>query len=134
LADHASLFIETPPLAGCRILVVEDEYLIADDLAALLREEGAEVLGPATSLPTAMRLAGDSDRIDGAILNIDLRGVAVFPLADELQSRGVPFIFLTGYAESNIPGEYAGILRCEKPVAAAHVVGHLKPLLRSVSA
>ena len=122
------------PLNGCKILVVEDEYLIADDLAAVLREQGASVIGPASSLPQAMRLAADMERIDAAILNVDLRGIAVFPLAAELQARAVPFLFLTGYGEFSIPDELGDITRCEKPVAALQVINHLKAILRSVPA
>ena len=122
------------PLRGCKIMVVEDEFLIADDLAAVLRQEGATVVGPAPSLPKAMRLASDEERIDAAILNVNLDGIAVFPLAAELQARGIPFLFLTGYGEFSIPDEFGDITRCEKPIAAFHVINHLKTLLRSVPA
>lgn len=122
------------PLTNRNILVVEDGYLIADDLGAALREGGATVIGPASSLPKAMRLSADGRRIDAAILNVDLRGVAVFPLADELLSRGVPFLFLTGYGEHHIPERYGAIVRCEKPVSAGHVIDKLKELLRPVAA
>jgi DNA-binding response OmpR family regulator len=117
------------PLNGRKILIVEDEYLIADDLAALLREAHAEVIGPASSLPTAIRLAGDTELIDAAVLDIDLRGVTVFPLVDELNGRGIPILFLTGYGEDNIPSEYLAIVRCEKPMGAAHVVNELNAML-----
>lgn len=106
-----------PPLNGCKIMVVEDEYLIADDIATMLREAGAVVVGPAASLPEGMRLAGDTQQIDAAVLNIGLNGVTVFPLADELRSRGVRFMFLTGYGEEQIPDEYADIVCCRKPTA-----------------
>ena len=117
-------------LNGRKILVVEDEYLIADDLSALLREAGANVIGPAASLPTAMRLTGDTERIDAAVLDINLRGVNVFPLAEELMRRGVPIIFMTGYGEDNIPPDYAAFGRCEKPMGVGHVVDELSRLLR----
>ena len=114
---------------GCRILVVEDEYMIADDLVALLRDAHAEVIGPAASLPQAIRLAADTEVIDAAVLDIDLGGVTVFPLVDVLAGRGIPMMFLTGYSENNIPDEYRDIVRCDKPVGAAHVVAALKTLL-----
>lgn len=122
------------PLSGCNILVVEDEFLIADDVTALLRDVGADVIGPAASLPEAMRLAGDSEHIDAAVLNIDLGGVLVFPLADELQARGVSFLFLTGYGDSTIPDQYAAIPCCRKPTGAACVLDELNVLLRPVAA
>lgn len=117
------------PLNGRKILVVEDEYLIADDLTALLREAGADVIGPAASLPSAVRLASDTELIDAAVLDINLRGVAVFPLADELVRRNVPILFMTGYGETNVPSEYCSFGRCEKPMGAAHVVEELTSLL-----
>ena len=119
---------------GRSVLVVEDHFLIADDIAAMLRERGAQVVGPANTLPTAMRLAGDTARIDVALLNINLKGVTVFPLADELISRGVPILFLTGYGEDIIPGEYADIRRCDKPIAACRVVDELRALIQPIAA
>lgn len=117
------------PLNGRKILVVEDEYLVADDLAALLREAHAEVIGPASSLPKAIRLAADSELIDAAVLDINLRGVSVFPLVEELKARGIPLMFLTGYGENNIPPDYAGVMRCEKPMGTANVVEALRAML-----
>ena len=122
------------PLAGRKILIVEDEYLIAEDLAALLREAHAEIIGPAASLPQAMRLVSETDHIDAAVLDINLRGVNVFPCVDELRSRGIPTMFMTGYGENNIPADYSTIGRCEKPLGATHVVEELRSLLSSQEA
>lgn len=122
------------PLAGRKILIVEDEYLIAEDLAALLREAHADIIGPAASLPHAMRLVADTDHIDAAVLDINLRGVEVFPCVDELRSRGIPALFMTGYGENNVLANYAAIGRCEKPLGASHVVEELRSLLSSQTA
>lgn len=122
------------PFGGCNILVVEDEYLIADDISAVLRENGANVIGPASSLPEGMRLASGTETIDAAILNINLAGMLVFPLADELQRRGVRIMFLTGYGHSQIPREYAAIPCCRKPTGPACVIDELKELLRPIAA
>lgn len=122
------------PLNGRRILIVEDEYLIAEDLAALLREAHAEVIGPAASLPKAVRLAGETERIDAAVLDINLRGVDVFPLAEDLRSRGVPIMFMTGYGQNNIPDEFASINRCENPTGVSSVVEELRSMLDGQSA
>lgn len=132
--DPNSAPIGPLPLNGCNILVVEDEYLIADDVAALLREAGASVIGPAASLPEGMRLARDAQRIDAAVLNIDLGGVTVFPLADQLLSSGVRIMFLTGYGEGNIPAQYSAIPCCKKPTGPACVIEELKALLRPIAA
>lgn len=122
------------PLKGRRILVVEDEYLIADDLTELLTDAGAEVIGPAASLPQAMRLAGDTEGIDAAALDINLRGVEVFPLADELAGRGVPMLFLTGYGTNYIPERFAHICRCEKPMEIGNVVNQLAKMVKPETA
>ena len=121
------------PLDGRKILLVEDEYLIAEDVAAVLREAGGEVIGPASSLPMAVRLTEQSALIDAAVLNIDLQGVAVYPLADELLGRGVPFLFLTGYGEDQIPDNYSGIRCCNKPVSAGSLLNEVRGLLRLVA-
>lgn len=121
--------IAARPLDGRHVLVVEDEFVIADDIATMLRECGAEVIGPAATLPTAVRLADQSERIDAAVLNINLQGVEVFPLARDLRQRGVPFLFLTGYGEELIPHEFAEIVKCHKPVGTGHVLDKLKELL-----
>ena len=122
------------PLDGCKILVVEDEYLIAEDVAAVLRQAGAEVIGPGASLPEGMRLAGNSETIDAAVLNIDLGGVTVFPLADELLARGVRFMFLTGYGDNQIPDQFAAIPCCRKPTGPACVINELMALMRPLPA
>lgn len=122
------------PLNGCHIMVVEDEFLIADDIATMLREAGAEVIGPAASLPEGMRLASDTEKIDGAVLNIDLGEATVYPLADELLTRGVRIMFLTGYNESHIPAEYAAIPCCAKPAPPGCVIEELTALMRPIAA
>lgn len=117
------------PLSGQKILVVEDEYMIADDLAALLRQAGAEVIGPASSLPKAIRILDGGDRIDAAVLDINLRGVNAFPLVDQLRNKGIPVMFLTGYGADSIPPDYAGITRCEKPMGTSRVVEELRAMV-----
>jgi DNA-binding NtrC family response regulator len=104
-------------LKGQRLLIVEDEYTLASDLAQWLREAGAEVVGPAGSVTKALTLvSSNSDNLDGAILDVNLRGEQVFPVADALLAAGVPFIFATGYDSHVLPQAYAAMPRCEKPV------------------
>jgi DNA-binding response OmpR family regulator len=128
-ADRQSVPVGQLPLSDYKIMIVEDEFLIAEDVAALVRDAGGQVIGPAVSLPEGMRLAADTETIDAAVLNIDLDGVAVFPLADELQARGVRIMFLTGFAQSSIPDDYAAVPCCRKPTAPACVIVELKLLL-----
>ena len=103
-------------LRGRQLLVVEDEYMIADDLSRALQERGASVIGPAGSVEDALELLQTEPRIDGAVLDINLRGECAYPIADALRARGVPFVFATGYDAWAIPEIYAGVPRLEKPV------------------
>lgn len=111
----------TPPLAGRRLLVVEDEFYLAEALAGDLAALGATVVGPVPSVDDALDLIEDTDRIDGAVLDLNLQGEYAYPVADALTERGVPFVFTTGYDASAIPGRYAAVARCEKPVDPGRV-------------
>jgi CheY-like chemotaxis protein len=114
---------------SARILVVEDEYLLAEALADALTALGAQVIGPVAGLAEALDLAADA-AIDGAVLDINLRGEMVFPLADALAARNVPYVFATGYGHETIPERYQGVPALSKPVD----VQALKSLLTAVRA
>jgi CheY-like chemotaxis protein len=106
-----------PSLHGRRVLVVEDDYVIASDLACALEDFGAEVVGPSGSVADALALVkAEGPRLDGAVLDINLRDERVYPVADALSACGVPFIFTTGYDAMVVSEAYAGTPRCEKPV------------------
>jgi len=110
-------------LIGSRLLIVEDEYLLASDLAEALVAQGAEVVGPAASVGEALDMVEkQGDRIDGAVLDINLRNERVYPVADELSKRGVPFAFTTGYDKVIIPESYKSTPRFEKPVDQMQIV------------
>ena len=106
-----------PTLRGCRILVVEDEYLLADELQSALEDAGAVVVGPVGTLENAIALIESGQSIDGAILDVNLRGEMAFSAADLLMERGLPFIFTTGYDLSALPPRFANVARCEKPIS-----------------
>lgn len=113
-------------LRGSRLLIVEDEFLIAADLADVLRDEGAEILGMAGSVEEAQAvIEAEGDRLDGAVLDVNLGRDRVYPVADALMARKVPFVFATGYDVAVIPEAYAEVPRFEKPVRAAAVVRFL---------
>ena len=112
------------PLAGLRVLVVEDDYFIADEICTTLRDGGAEVLGPAPDIEHGLNLA-KNERLDCAVLDINLHGDLAFSLAGELRKRGTPSIFATGYDQSVLPGAFSDSVRLEKPI-------HLGELLRAV--
>ncbi|MGU3668376.1 response regulator [Methylobacterium sp. A49B] len=103
-------------LPGRKVLLVEDDYFIADEMRRMLSRDGAEILGPVASIDKALALIEASSEIDAAVLDINLRDVTVFPVADALTRRGVPFIFATGYDSAVIPARYAHIQHCEKPL------------------
>lgn len=87
-------------LAGLRLLIVEDEMLVAMLLEDLLRSVGCEAV-KAPNVPQALALI-ESEQIDGALLDVNLRGGRVYPVATELKQRDIPFVFTTGYDENTI--------------------------------
>lgn len=109
-------------LTGAAVLIVEDEFYLADDLAAALTEAGARVLGPFGRVEDAQRLIESGQAVDLAILDIDLVGERVFPVADRLRALGAPFLFATGYDPEIIPDRLSDVPRMEKPVTAAAVM------------
>lgn len=104
------------PLRGRRVLVVEDDYFTAEDMKAELESSGAEVLGPVPDLAGALGLLASAPAPDVAILDINLGGEMVFPLADRLHERSIPIVFATGYECSAIPEPYARHPCIEKPL------------------
>ena len=108
-------------LAGLRLLLVEDEFFLAEDMAKGLAAQGAEVIGPVPSIDGALDLIAACGRLDGALLDVNLQGEMAFPVADALAERGVPFMFITGYDASSIPERYAGVTRREKPIEPADI-------------
>lgn len=116
-------------LAGARIQVVEDEYLLADDLCDALLQAGAEVLGPFASVDGASAFLKRDEKVDAAVLDINLRGEMVFPLADALAAIGVPFAFATGYDWSVLPERFVDIPRIEKPFKGPKLAAMLVPMV-----
>jgi CheY-like chemotaxis protein len=103
-------------LAGCRILVVEDEPLIALDLVQTLERHGAEVVGPAMGVAEALALLAGHLAINTAVLDVQLAHELAWPVADALAARGVPFVFTTGYQATDTPPAYAAVPRLLKPI------------------
>lgn len=118
-----------PDLRGLRILVVEDEYLIADDLRDALLGAAAIVLGPVPSIETAKAIVESEPVIDAALLDINLGGRLVFDVADDLVARGVPFAFATGYDRWSIPERFSEVPRLEKPLRLRQVATVLEMLM-----
>ncbi|TPJ65728.1 response regulator [Mesorhizobium sp. B2-6-1] len=119
---------------GPRVLVVEDEWLIAEDTALVLRSAGYQVVGPAPSVAAALRLVG-SDKIDMALLDIQLNGETSLPLAETLQAQGVPFALMTGFGARDLPAPFRDCKFVPKPATEAAILAALADLgsLRDVS-
>ena len=107
----------TEVLDGQRILIVEDDFLAALDMAQMVEERGGTVVGPAGRLDQALTLAR-SQRIDGAILDVSLDTETSLPVADDLQARGVAVLFSTGYDAPMLPPRFAATPKLEKPFTA----------------
>jgi len=116
-------------LSGKNILIVEDEAILALDLSFVMEDMGASVIGPCHRLRRALEVLGQ-EQIDGAILDVDLAGEAVFPLADGLARRHVPIVFHTGRNNSSeLISRYQGAAVCAKPTQPENVALALAALL-----
>ncbi len=116
------------PLSGRRILVVDDDEMIAELIEEMILEEGGSVVGPAHSLDRALALARD-EAIDAAVLDVNLAGVRSFPVADVLRTRGIPFLFATGYGDVAISPEHAGAPMIAKPFPLDALVRRIEQLM-----
>jgi len=120
-------------LQGQRILVVEDEYFLADDLVQALTRVGAVVIGPASTAPAALELL-EGSALDFGILDINLKGDISFAVADAMAERTLPFVFATGYDEGTIPERHADRPRWQKPFDPEELLKALAELGRETSA
>ena len=112
------------PLEGARVLVVEDEYYIADDLSRALRSAGAEPVGPVPSIAEA-EAALAASHVDAAIIDMNLHGTMAFDFAERLHRKRLPCVILSGYSEESLPPAIAGLPRLEKPVPYPTVLATL---------
>ena len=121
----------TPNLAGLRVLVVEDEMMVSMLIEDMLEDLGCKVVGPASRLDEAMALAADAE-LDCAVLDVNLGGQSIFPLADFLRAKGAPFAFATGYGDAGLRDVDKGSPVLQKPFREtdlARVLGVLKAAL-----
>jgi two-component SAPR family response regulator len=105
-------------VTGCRVLVVEDETLIAVLIEDILGAMACKIVGPAGKLETALQLARD-EAFDIAILDITVRGGKVYPVAEQLMERGIPFVLASGYGDWALPPSLRHQRRLMKPFTAA---------------
>lgn len=103
-----------PSLTGCRVLIVEDEYLLAMELACALRQRGATVVGPVALLADAEQKICEGC-YDVVALDVKLHKDTTYGIAADLKRRNIPFIFVTGYDSTSIPAAYKDVICLEKP-------------------
>lgn len=108
-------------LNGRRILIVEDESLVAMLLETILEDMGCTPVGPASSVDEGLAFLDGEQDLDGALLDVNVAGTEVFPVAAALKARGVPFVFSTGYGEGGLPAEWKGQSTIQKPFTEAAV-------------
>ena len=113
---------------GRRILVIEDEYFLAEDICSVLRGLGADIIGPAGEVGDAIGIVNSDEVIDAAVLDVNLKDVSMLPVADRLRARNIPFVFTTGYDRTAIDIRFKDIQLFEKPIdvtAMARSLGKL---------
>ena len=103
-----------PDLSGKRILVVEDSPVVGPFTVDLLHDLGCEVVGPAPNMAAGRELIEQADP-DAALMDVHIRGERVFPLCDELEAKGVPFVLTSGYADWTMPEKWRDRPRLQKP-------------------
>jgi len=101
-------------LVGLRVLVVEDEMLVSMLVEDMLADFGCAVVGPAPDFDAAMALANSAE-IDAALLDVNVAGRVIFPVADALKARGVPFAFASGYGAAGVEGDHRDAPVLQKP-------------------
>ncbi len=108
-------------LSGRRVLVVEDESLVAMLLETILEDMGCTTVGPAATVDEGLAMVAGEESLDAALLDVNVAGREVFPIAEALTARGVPFIFSTGYGEGGLPDAWRGHTTVQKPFTEAAI-------------
>ncbi|HEV7310364.1 response regulator [Ensifer sp.] len=111
-----------PDLQHLRVLVAEDEYLIANDVSWWLERAGATIVGPTPTVKTTLETMAGADDIQVAVLDINLNGEMIFPVADELARRSIPLIFYSGYDSLVVPERFRDATRLSKCAAPSELV------------
>ena len=118
-------------LAGRRILLVEDEPLVALLLESIFEDEGCVTIGPYGDLKSALEAAQNA-KVDAAVLDVNLAGKAVFPVADVLRKRGVPVVLLSGYGKTQLPDDRRHWPVCGKPFRTEELLSILRGAIAAV--
>jgi RNA polymerase sigma-70 factor (ECF subfamily) len=116
-------------LAGRRILVVEDEFLDADEVVRTLRGSGAEILGAVPTVEKALALIHSSPAFDAAVIDVSLAGELAYPIAEALLARETPFVFTTVFRRDELPERYREAPHCAKPMQPPVLLRQLRRAL-----
>jgi len=117
-------------LKGVKVLVVEDEYFVAILIEEILESAGCIVMGPIPRLPEALD-AVDHHDCDVAVLDVNLAGERIDPVADALSERHVPFLFVTGYGATALPSEHAERPHIGKPFRTNELLGAVSSVVKT---
>jgi DNA-binding NtrC family response regulator len=109
------------PLKGARVLIVEDEFFLADDLARGLRAAGGEPVGPVSTVEQAEELVSGG-QLDGAIVDLNLHGEMASEFVERLAAVDLPCLIVSGYGDDAVPESVSGVRRLEKPVSPGEVL------------
>jgi len=115
-------------ITGCRVLILEDEAILAFALEDMLADLGCEVVGPALRLPEAFSLV-ERESLDAAVLDVNIGGDRSYGVAENLERRGVPFIFATGYGSAGVELKRPGVHVLTKPYRQREMEAELVRLL-----
>ena len=129
LAESAAeISLPGSSLDGCRVLLAEDEALIAFELQIIMRQAGCQVIGPVGTLAEGLALV-ETAALDAAVLDVKLWDGDVFPLADRLAERGIPFVLMSGYCAAELPERFRERPLYPKPSAADGLIAALNQAL-----
>ena len=116
-------------LAGLRVLVVEDEMLVSLLIEDVLIDQQCTVVGPFERVPGALA-AAQTEALDLAVLDVNIAGVKVYPVAEALAARRIPFVFVSGYGQNAVPVDRPHWRVCSKPFRPRDLVTMLEDQLR----
>ena len=136
VADEVKVGLAVPPqkqVNASRLLLVEDELIVGAFMQDLLETIGYRTTQPIGRLAEAIQ-AANAERFDGAVLDMNLNGELVYPLAELLTSQKVPFVFVTGYAPRGVDSRFQAVPVLQKPVAEEELASTLKAILATQSA
>jgi DNA-binding NtrC family response regulator len=119
------------PLQGSRVLILEDEFFLADDLARALRDAGAEPVGPVSTIAQAEEIIGQQG-VDAAVLDLNLHGEMASDFVQKLSASELPCLIVSGYGADAIPESVTAVARLEKPVSPSAVIDSLAAELSRV--